>query len=135
MRPVVANDPNIAHRGCCIRFSTKVKSGSGYKVVPELHENSTHVNVGITGIEVESDGDLLIHHPDNSAIVSMHVKPDETMTAMGVTSGESGGGAYTTVRLFLNGTRVRADDARLHHAYANLWCSWVVWVGPRDEES
>lgn len=120
---------NLVLGGCCIRFDTK--NADGTLVVPRIHEDDKHQSLGVTGLNVNTAGNLEIFTDPGAAtqVVTCFTNPDETMTRAGVTCGPSGGLTETTIKFNLDGVPVRADDEQLHHTYANLWCFWV-WFNP-----
>lgn len=120
------HDNKVAIRGCVVRFDKK--DASGEKTVPTIHANESHYCVGVTDVDVEADGDLVVRSDTVGPIMSLAVSSDETLTEKGITCGGSGGGGTTIVRCFdRDGTKVRADGREIHGARSNLWLSWFTW--------
>lgn len=111
----------------CVRFDER--DADGY-VVPRLHMNEAHNTCGIVSVSASRDvpadkRDLQFVTEGGGAIGTMLFKPDETMTAMGVHTGPSGGQPNTRCPLYINGTRYPANSSKFYHPFANLWCFWV----------
>lgn len=120
-----SHDNKIAIRGCVIRFDERDAAGN---TVPRIHANSSHYCVGVTGLEVQDDGDLVVYSNTVGPIVSLAVSPDETLAAKGLTCGGSGGGYSTTIRCYdRNGNKVAADSPTMYGAYSNMWLTWFTW--------
>ncbi|MGD7788539.1 hypothetical protein ACQCX2_09470 [Propionibacteriaceae bacterium Y1700] len=123
MRPADSENP-IAVAGCVIRFDER----EGTKTIPRIHANQSHMCVGVTDVEVNEDGDLVVNSDKQGAIVSLVVSPDETMSKMGLSCGGSGGIGHTTVRCYdRTGKHVRADGPDIYNPWGNLWLSWFIW--------
>jgi hypothetical protein len=103
--------------GCAIRFDTPR---------PRIHENATHQCTGADGLEINGAGDLVIYSSTPGPVVSVVAEEDETLTALGIRAGASGGLGVTTVRLYDQfGGHVRADSPYLRTKTTNLWVLWV----------
>lgn len=118
---------NLLIGGGCVRFDEL--SSTGASVVPRLHMNSAHTNVGILDVYIDwSESGYKKLHFDTApggTIVTMSCWPDETLTEMGITVGASGGTPHTALKVFKNGKQIHASSPTLYDPYANLWCFWV----------
>ncbi|MFW6599350.1 hypothetical protein ACQBAU_12040 [Propionibacteriaceae bacterium Y2011] len=124
LRDANHND-KVAIRGCVIRFDERNAAG---ETVPRIHANSAHYCVGVTGVEVEDDGDLLIRSNTPGPIMSLSVSPDESLARLGYTCGASGGLSTTIIRCYdRDGVKIAADSPRMYGAYNNLWLTWFTW--------
>lgn len=94
-----------------------------------IHTNSAHYTVGVTGMTIDpKTGDIKITRKSapGEKIGVCVVEEDESVSALGVMAGCSGGGASSVIRLTdRKGKHVRADDKRFGKR-ANLW---VLFVG------
>ena len=120
----------LIHKGCIIRFDEK--SATGKSVVPRLHANATHMNVGCTGVRADwssaTNGDLVVTNDGAGTIVDVQVPEDETLTRLGISCGPSGGGNTTRIRCYDRACAfVPAQSLRLYHPYANLWVHRTSW--------
>lgn len=130
--PSTANPMQLA--GCVVRFDTL--SDTGATVVPRVHQNSAHINVGCPQIQVDwSDdgvgkvGDLIVKVPGGeSNVVTMLVDEDETLSGRQIQCGMSGGGTETRVRCFKNGQFIPIyAKNHFYSSTSNLWLFWVRW--------
>lgn len=122
---------NIQIGGCVVRFDTKTPSGT--YVAPRIHANDSHMCVGVKRVFIDwnEDQPRWLHFECESPdkIIAMQILPDETLTAMGVTCGPSGGGDFTKVPIYKDGVQIPANSLQLLNPYANLWCAWAWWAG------
>ncbi|MCR6706542.1 MAG: hypothetical protein NVV66_18265 [Cellulomonas sp.] len=98
---------------------------------PYLHTNAVHVSVGIEGIELDANGNLVVRreYPQGAQIAFCVAEEDESLAKLGVQAGCSGGSAVTTIYLYRGGVRVRADDP-MFGPNANLWLMWLSFIPP-----
>lgn len=124
-------DNPTAMRGCVIRFDTLSETGNSQ--IPRIHANESHQCVGVSSVYADwSDayrGDLVLKGIDTNRVVSISVTPDETMVALGIDCGPSGGGTTTRIRCYdRDGTKVPAYSLDLYGPTTNLWITWVMWM-------
>jgi hypothetical protein len=103
--------------GCTIRFEGPT---------PRIHANAAHLCTGAYDVGINDDGDLVVYSTIRGPIISVVAEEDETLSALGIQAGASGGTGRTIVRLYDTfGARVRADSPNLATRYANVWLLWV----------
>lgn len=125
-------DNPTAMRGCVIRFDTLSESGNSQ--IPRIHANESHQCVGVSSVyadwsDTSTRGDLVLKGIDTNRVVSISVTPDETMVALGIDCGPSGGGYTTRIRCYdRNGVKVPAYSLELYGPNTNLWITWVMWM-------
>lgn len=127
LTPASASNPIVA-RGCVIRYDTL--NGAGTAVVPRIHEDAGHICVGVTSIGLEANGDLRIDNVGGPwKIVTAVVTVDESLAALGLICGVSGGGTVSIVRCYdRTGVRVRADSLVMYGAGRNIWFHALNWI-------
>lgn len=106
-----------------------VQASAIVRLGPEvyLHTNAAHAAVGIAAIEINAYGDVVITRdvPAGTKIAACIAEEDESMVALGIQAGCSGGSITSTIRMYdRDGHRVRADDPRFG-SYSNLWLYWT----------
>ena len=89
---------------------------------PYVLEDSSHANMGITGITLNSGGDIVVSTcaPAGCKVIAAQAVTDETLANLGIDTGISGGLATSVIQLYRNGGRVRADSS-IFTTTANLW--------------
>lgn len=99
--PEVTSDPNYCPEPADAPREVTVLEGcirldpSG----PYAHVNAGHHLVGLTGLWIDSAGQLVLDHASAGPCASILVSPDETLAGeRGVTAGGSGGGVQTRIR-------------------------------------
>lgn len=94
-----------------------------------VHENSTHANVGVTGLSINWHGELVVNCdvPLGARVVCAMAEEDETLAELGVQCGISGGLSTSVIRFYQNGVKVRADSP-LFGPTANVWFSLILFV-------
>lgn len=131
---------NILLGGCVLRWDTK--SDTGTTVVPRIHANGTHIDVGVKEVRIDwsSNATVAAHRPliieceIGSPIISMGAVPDETMNAKGIIAGLSGGSPTTRMYLFRqyaegSARKIHAASLDLYDQFANFWVWWFWWGG------
>lgn len=125
--PASASNP-IVSRGCVIRYDTL--NAAGTAVVPRIYEDAGHICVGVTSVSLEANGDLRIENVGGPwKIVTTQVVLDESLAALRLTCGVSGGGLVSIVRCYWpNGVRVHHDDLAMYGPGRNLWFFALNWT-------
>lgn len=118
-------DHCVFFRGACIRLTADG---------PVIHVNSAHANVGVTSVAITADGDLeiLTDVPEGSKIIAAIAEEDESLSALGIQAGVSGGISRSVVKFYKGTTRVRADSPTFG-AYSNVWFSLML-LAPDPQE-
>lgn len=113
---------------CTIRFN-----GRGYR--PTVHANSAHLCTNVESVSINANGDLYIDFHRGSAVLTVQVDEDETLTSRGIFAGGSSGTNEVNVRFYdsrlrrtLNLTRF-ADRKRIGGNASNIWL-FVVQAAP-----
>lgn len=125
-------DNEWTFRACVIRFGPGVVNGDGTFASggPYIHVNSGHIAVGVQGVHVEPDGDVVVDL-DGGAISAILATPDETLTVRGIAGGPSGAAGNTVFRFRKDGVgklnlATQAHWNLIAAAEANLWCFWAT---------
>jgi hypothetical protein len=126
--PASVGNP-IVERGCVVRYDTL--DGAGARVVPRIHEDASHICVGVTAVALEANGDLRIENAGGPwKIVTVWVVLDESLAAQGLTCGVSGGGTVSIVRCYNPaGVRIRHDSLTMYGPGNNIWFGALNWAG------
>lgn len=94
-----------------------------------VHNSSGHASLGITGVTVDGNGNLVVHHDwkPGELILYARASIDLQLAERGISAGVSGGGGSSVVGLYRPTTstpgamvRVRADSA-FWGDYDNIW--------------
>ena len=91
-----------------------------------LHENSSHIAVGIEEIYVDNTrGTLVIRRESSNPVVSVSTDVDESLARIGVTVGLSGGGKTSHIYFYKDGKQKwlskASDYAEICGEYHNVW--------------
>ena len=110
--PAAESQNRILVRGGVVRLGTTV----------QLHTNSTHAAVGITGITLVNKCDLRINFDRNAGeqVISAQADEDERVSQLQVQAGISGGTGYANVLLYRNGQHICANNS-IFGTTSNLW--------------
>jgi hypothetical protein len=120
--PAAGSQDRILVRGGVVRLGTTV----------QLHTNSTHAAVGITGISLVNRCDLRIAFDRGvgEQVVSAQADEDERVSQLQVQAGISGGNGYANVYLYRNGQHICANNS-IFGTTSNLWIH-MTYLAPAD---
>jgi hypothetical protein len=112
-----------------IRFEPGTVAGGGTFTTggPYIHANSGHIAVGMTGVSVDSSGRIVVATDTLGVgtVGSATVDEDETLSALGVQAGISGGNGTLRIQLAQGGTELdltqQADWNIVAGPDSNLW--------------
>ncbi|MCI0686970.1 MAG: hypothetical protein L0Y54_07010 [Sporichthyaceae bacterium] len=126
----IGDRTGLRFRGAVIRFPPGDVRGAGR---PYIHDNATHVALGVKSVSVDSAGNLVIKTNGMSPVVSAAVSGDETLSARGIIGGASVG-AVTRITFYQVGTgRLRLNRQTHWNAIAgdraNVWVTWISVAG------
>lgn len=114
----------IRHFAVCIRWEERITSSGNHISAPYIYCNAAHVARGISSVRVVYTGGRLAIAPSVSwgnALESVHIQPDETFTANGLTFGPSMS-TEASIQIARNGTPIRADDPLfISLSLGNIW--------------
>lgn len=107
----------------CIRWEPNPNSSQN-RSMPYIYSNAAHICRGISGVRVDYGSGRLIITPTESwgnALETVHIQPDETFTANGLSFGPSMS-AEASIQIAQNGTPIRADAPLLGSlTLGNIW--------------
>jgi hypothetical protein len=97
--------------------------------MPYIHENTAHGAVGITGITVNDDADLVVYadRPAGAQILYASADEDETLARLNIECGVSGGVSTSTVRCYRDGTHIGAKNS-IYGSTGNIWFVQIMFV-------
>ncbi|WP_068399947.1 hypothetical protein [Kribbia dieselivorans] len=113
---------------CTIRFS-----GAGYR--PVVYANSAHLCTNVEAVSIKPNGDLYVDFHRGSAVLTVQVDEDETLTSRGISAGGSSGTNEVNVRFYDSRARRTldlnrfADRKRVGGSGANIWL-YVIHAAP-----
>jgi hypothetical protein len=97
--------------------------------MPYIHDTSGHNSVGITGVDVDANADLVVYsnRPAGASIVYASAEEDETLARLGIQCGVSGGNEISTVKCYQGDKHIGAKNS-MYGSTGNIWFVQIMFV-------